>query len=196
MAGAGAVILIALAGEAGSGKTTAARLLARHFGFTRASFADALKRSAAAALGVPVSLLEDSKRDQHYRVALLHDGDVIRELTVREFLQHYGSEAHREVFGPDFWTLALEAQLDLDGGRIVVDDLRTPNEARWVASLGGQVYRVTNPRVCPSNGLLHETELPLPDSLLDGEIRNNGSADDLLQQLERSLFAEMAEANA
>ena len=98
--------MIGLHGRMGSGKDTVLeRLQVLQPGrFERVSFADPLKRSAAALLGVSVEKLEEWKRDEE---ALLCFGNAENFdagcMTVRKYLQRYGTEAHRDIFGSDFW---------------------------------------------------------------------------------------------
>ncbi|RLC98015.1 MAG: hypothetical protein DRI46_12050, partial [Chloroflexi bacterium] len=104
-------MLIGIAGPAGSGKDTFANAAARA---ARAhdewavvdSFAAPLKRSAAVAIGVPEEILLDHKRRGKMTV-MIHNEDGITQyshkLSVRKYLQLYGTEAHRDIFGDDFW---------------------------------------------------------------------------------------------
>ncbi|MBK8773033.1 MAG: hypothetical protein IPM06_21745 [Rhizobiales bacterium] len=72
------MILIGLAGKAGSGKDSVADYLVRHYGFIKFSFADALRREVAAAFGVVDGLLRDrdTKEEPCSALALRHCFDA------------------------------------------------------------------------------------------------------------------------
>src|SRR3954469_23707179 len=106
-------MIVALTGFKGSGKDTVAAELIKNHGFERRSFADSLKRSAAALFNILPSEWEVLKNDDTAYVSIGHKGEPeglashmwspTRELTVREFLQRYGTESHRDIFGSMFW---------------------------------------------------------------------------------------------
>jgi hypothetical protein len=140
----------------------------------RASFADLLYRSAAAALGVTVEQLQMWKADPNVRVAVGKRYESIglvpeSEITVREFLQKYGTEAHRDVFGPNFWV--EQVRLGHEGRIVMVTDVRFPNEAEAVRAAGGRIVEVVGPmgRVTAD---AHASEAPLPTELVDVVIQN------------------------
>lgn len=175
-------MLIGLTGRAGAGKDTVYETLAELYGdecpVERRSFAALLYESAAAALGVTVDDLDRWKRDDRVRVAVgvRNAGGLATgvEMTVRQFLQRYGTEAHRDVFGQDFWVDALS--LRGHRGRIVaVTDVRFPNEAVAVIQAGGSMIRVLGPTDGPAH---HPSEEPLPDEVVDYQIHNVVRNDD------------------
>lgn len=182
-------MIVGLHGKMGAGKNEAARRIAHLCDLwdgpevVEVSFAAALKRSAAAVLGVSVAELERWKNDGSVRVDVLRwQDDVSDELssqTVRSFLQRYGTEAHRDVFGQDFW---LDAALPIGRGAIeyddslyVVTDVRFANEAERVRDLGGVVVRVVGP---DSGTGTHSSEQVLDDVdvTIDNAERSDGFA--------------------
>lgn len=188
-------MLIGLTGRAGAGKDTVYGVLSEIYGdeipVERRSFADLLYESAAASLGVTTRQLRAWKREPVLVQVMRHDGPVLASSTVRQYLQRYGTEAHRDVFGEDFWTAAVD--LLGHGGRIVaVTDVRFVNEAEAVQRAGGVVVRVLGPDEGPA---LHPSEKPLPDSLVDYVI-NNVSRDDNRAYLRRQVTALVARIQA
>lgn len=180
-------MIIGLTGKKGAGKNAVAKLLALHAPkkVVEISFAAKLKDSAAVLLGCTVADLENWKNEPSRIVTTgqLVDGlEVVpdRTQTIREFLQHYGTEAHREIFGQDFW---VDAALPLDGARAgatityddamyVVTDVRFPNEADRVAELDGIIVQVVGPPEIEQSGDGHASEIPLDFDLIDYSIRN------------------------
>jgi hypothetical protein len=171
-------MLIGLNGRKQAGKDTVCERIAHKLDgvieVERVSFADLLYESAAAALGVTVEFLQAHKSDPRYTVAVLApNGRVVRELTIREFLQGYGTEAHRLVFGDSFWVDQVEPRLMRHVGRIVVvTDVRFENEARAVQAAGGAVVEVIGPEGRVTDDA-HASEAPLPESLIDVTVDNS-----------------------
>lgn len=114
--------LIGLHGKARSGKDTTADLIqawckTHNFTSARQGFADKLKISAAHTLGVfenEIEFCNKLKGDYErgfIEVRMANNGEgpnaVVSQITGREFLQYYGTEAHRDVFGSDFWIDSL-----------------------------------------------------------------------------------------
>lgn len=148
----------------GSGKTTIAEYLVANHGFTLVKFAGPLK---------------DMMRVLLFEMGL--DNDIIQRMvegdlkevptaflsgkTPRHAMQTLGTEWGRDSIGPHFWVdaaLRRANQTIARGGRVVIDDLRFPNEYGAVTVHGGAItVRVVregmqryNPH--PSEGLLCE----------------------------------------
>lgn len=178
-------MIVGLNGLKGSGKDTVGEYLERAYGFTRASFAALLKKSAAALFDIDVDLWEKLKNDDRARVRLYrtYDSDgvpnateVYADMSVREFLQRYGTEAHRDVFGDNFWVDALFSELGSTyyGPDIVITDTRFENEITAVWGRDGVVVQID--RGLPAvDG--HRSEI-LP-AAVDARIRNQGDFEQL-----------------
>lgn len=164
--------IIALTGQAGSGKDTAADMLVGACRFTKLAFADALRREVAEAFRLDVdnmqSLLSDraAKETPTTRLALIECRDFIGAValanratvthewatmgrTPRQILQWWGTE-YRRAQRLDYWTSTLYSHLHqlhkLDGRtRFVITDCRFENEAALVRSLGGVVWQIERP---------------------------------------------------
>lgn len=123
--------IIGISGKLGSGKTTAAKYLAKH-GYTIVNYADILKCSAAAILGVDKSLCYTREGKN----------TIIPELniTIGAFLQQYGT-AMRSI-DDDIWVKLLFRNIDTHK-EIVIADVRFPNEARAIHERGGKVIRLS-----------------------------------------------------
>lgn len=196
--------LIAFHGKLGSGKDTAGERLAEMVSVPteRLSFAAKLKESAAALLDIPVEDWETYKNDPEVKVYLtngyepapksawhgedlLEQPRIVREFTAREFLQRYGTESHRDVFGSDFWVQqALASYVYENQNKLTyLTDCRFENEANAVKALGGYVIEVEGPN---DNTGSHQSEVRLPDSLIHFTIDNTRRDDDFAD-LDRQL---------
>jgi hypothetical protein len=176
-------VLIGLNGRKQAGKDTVfervARLMADVVEVERVSFADLLYRSAAASLGVTVELLQVLKSVPDARVRVVdRRGDWLganntgtyADQSVREYLQHYGTEAHRDEFGPDFWV--EQVNLEHEGRIVVVTDVRFVNEAEAIQRAGGTVVEVIGPEGRVTDDDAHASEAPLPEELIDVTLTN------------------------
>jgi hypothetical protein len=175
-------MIIGLNGRMQSGKDTTATILSGLFtNVERVGFADKLKDSAAAALSITREQLEELKLYGH--VAIYLDGDTdqdfVHSITGRQYLQYYGTEAHRDIFGDDFW---VEQVLDntpvTDGTILVVTDMRFPNEIAGVLDRGGIAVKIRREEA-DSKPILHPSEQTLPDDQFDYFLDNNGTINDL-----------------
>ena len=163
--------IIAFTGSAGTGKDTAADILATHCGFTRLAFADALRTEVQAAFNVPAELLtrRDLKEMPTAALALVECNDMGfigavcriemmrgRALTwswleaqrsPREVLQLWGTE-YRRAQRINYWLEALRQSITqrhaLDGRtRFCISDCRFENEAAMIRAMGGVVWQIT-----------------------------------------------------
>lgn len=202
--------IIGLTGKAGSGKDTVAQLALEwceenDINAERAAFADPLKLSAARALGASKTVTQEQavqfcnelKESGRIKVELPTEPlDPIREYEIsgREYLQWYGTEAHRDVFGTEFWVNATMEPLDnrfreLRAPDVVfITDCRFPNEAAAVNERSGEVWEVVRPGVAAVAA--HSSEAGLPEGAIEFQINNDGDLDDL-----RSLVRSICESN-
>jgi len=176
------MILIGLAGRKGSGKNTAGDILEKEYGFTQLSFAAPLKASAAALLNVSVADLEEWKNDPEALVSVFAPGEWEgRAMSVREFLQRYGTEAHRDIFGEDFWTKQLIDQLP-EKGKFVITDARFDNECAAIQNAGGYVVYIDRPGT--DDGDTHASEVPPADDLIYAKVLNDSTIEALQRKLD------------
>jgi hypothetical protein len=161
-----------------SGKDTVAGILSQQFAnIERTAFADKLKESAAAALGISRETLEDLKLREREHVQLLSNPHVI-DFNIRLYLQRYGTEAHRNVFGDDFWVEQVLDKPVTDGTILVVTDMRFPNEIAGVLDRGGIAVKIRREEA-DSKPITHPSEQTLPDEQFDYFLDNNGTMTDL-----------------
>lgn len=134
--------VIGICGYKQHGKSTIAKILVEEYGYTLTSFAEPLKQFAYA---VNPIVYTDTRGFCHYRDVIDDIGiDRAKEEVpeVRRLLQYIGTEGGRNVLGEDIWvdTWAKSIQ-NLE--RVVVADVRFPNEAAKIKAVGGQLWRVT-----------------------------------------------------
>lgn len=181
--------IIGLNGRKGSGKSAAGDILWREHGYERVGFAGLLKASASALFGVEPEVWDEHKNIGTSTVALMDNGDIISEWTVREFLQRYGTEAHRDIFGNNFWVDAIEQKFQSehgeywqDGdGKYVITDVRFPNELQAVHVWGGINIRIERPGTDFLDS--HASESDPDPFLVDALIENYGTLADLEKQI-------------
>lgn len=180
-------MILGLTGFKGSGKDTAGAYLIENHGFRRISFADKLKSSAAANWKGQVSPddWDRWKNDPSVIVGIYMDDTPLAEVTAREFLQHYGTEAHRDEFGYDFWIDAALPVPDtymigklLQKQNIVVTDVRFVNEAERVKEVGGAIIQIRRPDLSDANDV-HASEVPLPEEFVNAVVYNTGTIEEL-----------------
>lgn len=184
-------MVIGLHGKMGAGKNECARRLAllSELSVVEVSFAWKLKQSFAALFDIPTPVLESWKNDRDVTVTISRETwgatDAVTSQTVRSALQRYGTEAHRDIFGADFWLDAALPYRDTprDNGYqdalYVVTDVRFPNEAEWVNAVGGRLIRVTRPGFDSGIGTDHPSEAFVDSLPVDIDIVNDGSIGDL-----------------
>jgi hypothetical protein len=99
-------------------------------------------------------------------------------------LQRYGTEAHRDVFGEDFWVTQAMNGLAVTS-RIVFTDVRFPNEAAAIDRKGGHVIRLERPGASIAEQY-HASEQILQ---ADYVVQNDGTIDDLHRKLDEIMEA-------
>lgn len=194
--------IIGLSGDARAGKDTVGEMIVAYcqsegIKAKKDSFAAKLKVSAAAALGQhdlsvaeAIAFCDRVKAEGAIMTVALNDGEII-EFSGREFLQWYGTDAHRKVFSTDFWVDALFSQYNLVGDAVpdvlVLTDCRFPNEATACSTRGGEVWEVIrpdNPDALSDDLKLHASENGLPAELITRTIDNSVSMEGLWMTVE------------
>jgi hypothetical protein len=99
---------------------------------------------------------------------------------LRNLLQTLGVGA-RTIFNDQFWVSQGLAGVS-EGDKIVITDVRFPNEADAIKSLGGQIWRVKRLGVEAVNE--HISETAMDGYKVDQIFVNNGSVDDLMTLLQ------------
>ena len=161
--------LIGIAGFAGAGKSTLAEILVHEHGFARIKFADGLK-DMLRALGLGEEWIEGDLKEKPCQLLLGR--------SPRYAMQTLGTEWGRKCLGEDFWVNYWFARVQRHfaaspGARVVVDDVRYPNELQAVAGLNGRLWWVTRPGVRALGG--HSSEHGLAGEFARFEEVHNSS---------------------
>lgn len=178
------VEILGLSGWARNGKDTVAEHLISKYGYERVSFAAPMKEALYRlnpkitinnVMGTPVRTGVD-----------IYGWDELKTHgpEIRELLQRFGTEVGRDMWGEDFWVNAAINSIK-DGSKVVVSDVRYPNEADAIKSLGGEVWRVVRPGYGAAND--HPSEHALNDYDFDRVLDNDTSVE-LLYSLVDSLL--------
>lgn len=178
-------IIVGFCGLAGAGKSTCAKILSREAGYVRRPFAYPLK-AMVAALGIPPEVLDGPSAIKE------QPSELFGGKSVREALQTLGTEWGRAQFGTDFW-LNMWRHGASGLPRVVVEDVRFPNEAAAIADAGGYLIRVERPGSGSTVGAGHASERV--DDLapfVTHVLHNGGSVDDVRLQL-RLVLGPLAE---
>lgn len=179
--------IIGLTGHARSGKDTAGQYLVENYGFTRIGLADGV-REALYALN-PVHYDEAGRNVGRIQDQVdKHGWDYVKGSEhVRELIQRMGTEAGREIHGYDCWINLADRKVKALGpkAKVVVTDVRFPNEAEWVKALGGEVWEIIRPGFGPINE--HASDQKLDRALIDEVFPNNNSIQSFYNALECSV---------
>ena len=168
-------MIIGLSGYARSGKDTVAELLVLNYEFKRVAFADGI-RQALLALN---PILHDGTRLNE--TVQMYGWDVAKAKDeVRRLLQVMGTEVGRKLIHEDVWVWRLFNSID-DNERIVIPDVRFPNEARMIEDRGGEVWRINRHNHAAIND--HVSEHALDNHMFKRAIYNDGSLDDLADEI-------------
>ena len=188
-------MLIGLTGRAGAGKDTACERMVEYLAAAgergcRFSFAQPLKESVCALFDLDLDELEQWKVSEGaFLLIAPHRDDeesdvkVDSWMTMRTLLQRYGTEAHRGVFGDNFWVdqgiLAWSKHVAMfPTHTCIFTDVRFDNEAYAILQNGGKVYEVVGPLGVMDKDAEHESERGFHADLISGYIINSERNDD------------------
>ena len=207
-------MIIGVCGFIGSGKDTVADYLVNLHHFRRESFASTLKDAVSAVFGWDRTMLEGrtkEAREWREQVDLWWAERLnMPNLTPRWILQNWGTEVCRKNFHDDIWIASLENKLRNSTDDIVISDCRFPNEIAAIKKAGGRVVRVVRgaepewyqlavsrnrgPNGNSSWALsgrkleqlgIHASETAWVGTKFDAVLDNNGTLEDLYQQVKR-----------
>jgi hypothetical protein len=207
-------MIIGICGFIGSGKDTVADYLVNLHHFRRESFANTLKDAVAQVFGWDRTMLEGrTKQAREWREQVdpwWAQRLGIPHLTPRFILQQWGTEVCRKNFHDDIWIASLENKLRNSRDDVVISDCRFPNEIAAIKQSGGIVVRVVrgpepewydaaescnrgpngNSTWALSGRRLaqlgvHDSETAWVGTRFDMVLDNNGTLDDLYQQVKR-----------
>lgn len=177
-------MIVGLGHEMQVGKDTAAQWLVDNLGFVRMAFADKLKLVALDANPI-VELDEDGVSEMPLRLAdvvTMVGWEQAKELPLaRSFLQNLGVAARRHI-GPNIWVdpVITEAwAASMAGGRVVITDVRFPNEFNSINVSGGHLIKLTRPGVAQNKNDRHESETALTGYPWHHVISNHGTVEEL-----------------
>ena len=172
--------VIALTGLAGSGKSTASKYLVEKHGYQLVKFAEPLK-DMLRAIGLSEAQIEGGLKEEPC--------EWLQGATPRHAMQTLGTQWGRACIGPSFWIelwVRRVNQIIAEGGRVIVDDCRFPNEADEVRKLGGVVWQLVGRG---GIGGSHESEAGCGRA--DVQIQNTQGIDILKQLLDKSLLGKL-----
>lgn len=195
--------IIAFAGRLGSGKTLAAECLVES-GYSRLYFALPLKELVCKLIGIKtVEELNQLKNVQlDYKQTIIDNINVLVDAigvqkdeilgiidnlyfrSVREVLQNIGTELIRNV-NQDWHINELKKIINSPfycDKNIVIDDVRFPNEKRFVREMGGKVWFIVRNKF--DNISHHVSEESVLWDSCDGFILNNKDEKSLLKKIE------------
>ncbi len=165
-------IVIGLAGRAGSGKSTAAKILV----------------GIANRLGRPFSVIPFAGPLKRMAVILGWNGD--KDDRGRRLLQDLGQTAR--AYDPDTWVkLWRNSVPTIDNAFVLADDVRFDNEAQEILDMGGRVLEITGRAMeLSATAAADVSERGITRSLISHTIDNSGTVDQLDSHLRR-VFQEM-----
>lgn len=167
-------LVVGLIGIAGSGKTLVARHLVERHGFVRHRFAGPLKEMIKVGLG-----LTDEQLDGIGKNEPIPDAGGC---TPRHLMQTLGTEWGRRMIHSDLWINRWRAIVRAEtADLIVVDDVRFPNEASALRSVGGRLWRVYRPGLATSSHASERAQAQIGEDVL---INNATSISEMIRSVD------------
>jgi hypothetical protein len=155
----------------GCGKTTVAKALAP-YGYERVSFAQPLRDMLTPFLDA-LGYSENYLSQPWLKESPLHEIGV----SPRNLMRTLGTEWGRTCVHPDVWAVLASMRIrkiQHNGGLVVIDDVRFPNEAELIRRHGGQLWLITREESVPASNHASDTSMADWDDF-DAEFHNNGT---------------------
>lgn len=183
--------IIGVTGRKRSGKDTIGSYLVEKYGFVRVAYADALKEACKNIFGF--------SDEQLYGDDLKEVVDEYWGHTPREILQKVGTELFRErlpqlctYISNDIWIRSVERKIQnlakQGVSKIVITDIRFPNEIEFITRSGGVTWKVVRPGLfTDSSSPVHTSETLTDTFVCDHEFVNNSSLEILYAQVDSEM---------
>jgi len=171
--------IIGITGGKRHGKDTTANYIGECLDITRISFAEPLKRCARA-------LFEgyDIKWENKDEEILPIPGNY----TVRDLLIALG-RGLRDYLDIDFFVKLAQNRIARAKGLVVITDVRYPNEAKLIRSMGGEIIKIVRPELLPYSDAEKQIDLISSDYFLS----NVGTLEDLRRKIQLTLVPALLE---
>lgn len=169
-------VVVAFIGPAGCGKSTAAAHLVGR-GYSLLKFAHPIKMMLRA-IGLEEEHLEGDQKEVPC--------DLLGGASPRRAMQTLGTEWGRTIIHPDIWVnawLRVAVWRLQNGQRLVIDDLRYPNELDAVLRLGGVTLRIVRRDVHQCEAHDSETQHIISQRV----IVNDGTREEFLTKVSAAL---------
>ena len=174
--------IIGINGVIGSGKDTAATMIQSILNPSEweiKKFAYKLKSIVSILTGIPLESLEDINI-KNSNMSYEWDINGVPQ-TYRDALQRIGTDALRNIFHKNTWVNALFADLK-PSSKWIISDLRFDNEFDAIKNNKGLCIKIIRPTTEPKTPK-HESETALTDFPFDYVLYNNGTLDDLRNEV-------------
>ena len=183
-------LLFGLTGPPGCGKDAMAQRLVEAHQFHRVAFADEIRE----ALLVLDPCVQGC--DRLSEIVADHGWEQAKKRwpEVRRLLQVLGTELGRDLHGTDCWVDMVFTKVDAlsPDDRVVLSDVRFPNEAEAVRSRGGTVIRINRGIRPPEVVMDHASERESAALKADHILPNLDSLDQFHGRIDRLVYRRLA----
>lgn len=184
-------MVILIHGVKRSGKDTFSDMLLREVGGTKKdSFALPMKRIIAKTFNMSMDELDYLKNNDNLKLCYTdsNTNEVTQlNITFRNILQYFGTEAMKPEFGDELWVkLLVKNYLNCDEPILVVSDFRLEEEYKYIVEGGLDVITVKiNRTEVENSGDSHKSENGLINFDFDFIVDNNSTLENLHNEVQR-----------
>lgn len=171
--------LIGITGRKFNGKDTLGNIFVNNYNYKKISFACALKKACKCIFGFSDEQLYGDKKEEI---------DKYWNESPRVILQYVGTDLFRNQFEKNIWIKVIEKQIlnewsVNENTCFVITDVRFSNEIDMIKKLGGIVFRIKRNNI---NNTLdnHDSENQIDKLIVDYEILNNGTINELYEKIQ------------
>jgi len=189
-------MIVGFAGKLQSGKDTSGYRLLDKFGFTRISFAEALKKDTATKFRRTLKahyrmtrpdLQKKEPTEKEWDEIIYRGLWLERDDVTRAMLQEVGTEVYRAV-NMDWWVNRWSEEVGkVDSGHVVVTDTRFENEINAIKNRDGKLVKVIRPalQVATKDVSSHASENEWTQFTdWDAVVVNDGAVEDLWKKID------------